>query len=173
MARVGAGRLDWFAAVARTPTLQFMEIVQVKIPCTELPISARWYKALLDLDHHREFVEDGEVAGVVLAHSDGWVLGLRLRSRVPGRPAFPGFDLLSLSVDSREALEAIQVRATNLGGPVSDIVDRGTDGLALDVFDPDGTAIRFLTPSQPEGAGFVGVEFHEGSPPTFYSDRRL
>jgi len=49
----------------------------------------------------------------------------------------------------------------------------GTDGLALDVFDPDGTKIRFLTPSEPEGAGFVGVELREGEPPTFYKERRL
>jgi len=150
-----------------------MQIVQVKIPCTDLRISARWYKALLELDHHREFVEDGEVAGVVLVHHDGWVLGLRLRTKVPGEPTFPGFDLLSLSIDDRVGLETIKARATSLGSRVGDIVERGTDGLALDVFDPDGTAIRFLTPSEPEGAGFIGVEFREGEPPTFYKERRL
>ncbi|MEP7092143.1 MAG: hypothetical protein ABI776_18725, partial [Nocardioidaceae bacterium] len=127
----------------------------------------------LGLDHHREFVEVGEVAGVVLSHPDGWVLGLRLRTRVPGSPAFPGFDLLSLSVDDRAGLEAIRATATSLGGRVSDIFDRGTDGLALDVFDPDDTVIRFLTPSQPEGARFTGVEFHDGGSPTFYTERRL
>ena len=150
-----------------------VKIIQVKIPCTDLRISARWYTALLDLDHHREFVEDGEVAGVVLSHPDGWVLGLRLRTRVPGSPAFPGFDLLSLSVEDRAALEAIRATAVRLGGRVGDIADRGTDGFAMDVFDPDGTAIRFLTPSHPEGARFAGVEFHDGGPPTFYTERRL
>lgn len=154
-------------------TVLLMQIVQVKIPCTDLRVSARWYKALLDLDHHREFVEDGEVAGVVLVHSDGWVFGLRLRTRVPGEPRFPGFDLLSLSVEDRVGLETIRARAASLGSQVGDIVDRGTDGLALDVFDPDGTAIRFLTPAEPEGAGFLGVEFREGGPPTFYKVRRL
>lgn len=148
-----------------------MNIVQVKIPCTDLRVSAAWYSALLDLKHHREFVEEGEVAGVVLAHSEGWVLGLRLRTRVP--PTFPGFDLLSLSVEDRVGLEAVKARATSLGGQVSDIIDRGTDGPALDVFDPDGTAIRFLVPGTPETAGFVGVEFQQGSEPTFYDERRV
>lgn len=152
-----------------------MNIVQVKIPCTDLRVSAAWYSALLDLMHRREFVEEGEVAGVVLAHSDGWFLGLRLRTRVPGQPAFPGFDLLSLSVEDRLELERVQARATTLGGRVSGIIDRGTDGPALDVFDPDGTAIRFLAPGAPEAeaAGFVGVEFRQGSPPVFYDERRV
>jgi catechol 2,3-dioxygenase-like lactoylglutathione lyase family enzyme len=150
-----------------------MQIVQVKIPCTDLRVSVPWYKALLELDHHREFVEEGEVAGVVLGHADGWVLGLRLRTRVPGEPKFPGFDLLSLSVDDRAGLEEIRARATSLGSQIGDIVDRGTDGLAMDVFDPDGTAIRFLTPSELGGAGFIGVEFREGEPPTIYNERRL
>ncbi|MEO8830353.1 hypothetical protein [Lapillicoccus sp.] len=120
-----------------------------------------------------EFVEEGEVAGVVLAHPEGWVLGLRLRTRVPGQPALQGFDLLSLSVKDRVELEAVKARATSLGGRVSDIFDRGTDGPGLDVFDPDGTAIRFLAPGTPEATGFVGVEFRQGSPPTFYNERRV
>jgi catechol 2,3-dioxygenase-like lactoylglutathione lyase family enzyme len=150
-----------------------MNIVQVKIPCTDLRVSAAWYTALLDLTHHREFVEEGEVAGVVLAHAEGWVLGLRLRTRVPGQPDFPGFDLFSLSVEDRAELEAVRTRATSLGFRVGDLLDRGTDGPALDVFDPDGTAIRFLTPGTPGGTGFVGVEFQEGGPPTFYGERRV
>jgi catechol 2,3-dioxygenase-like lactoylglutathione lyase family enzyme len=154
-------------------TLLRMNIVQVKIPCTDLRLSAAWYSALLDLEHHREFVEEGEVAGVVLAHPDGWVLGLRLRTRVPGEPAFPGFDLLSLSVRDRGELEALRARAATLGGRTGDIFDRGADGPGLDVFDPDGTAIRFLAPGTGQWAGFVGVEFNEGRPPTFYDQRRL
>ncbi len=153
--------------------LHFMNIVQVKIPCSDLRVSASWYSALLDLKLRREFVEHGEVAGVVLAHCEGWVLGLRLRTRVPGQPAFPGFDLLSLSVQDLPELERVQARATTLGGRVSDILDRGTDGPALDVFDPDGTAIRFLAPGAPEAAGFVGVEFRQGRPPIFYNERRI
>lgn len=154
-------------------TLVPMKIVQVKIPCTDLRVSAGWYSALLGLKHHREFVEEGEVAGVVLAHPEGWVLGLRLRTRVPGQPAFQGFDLFSLSVEDRGELEAVKARATSLGGRVSKIIDRGSDGPALDVFDPDGTAIRFLSPGTPETVGFVGVEFQQGLPPTFYDERRV
>ncbi|MEO7421613.1 MAG: VOC family protein [Ornithinibacter sp.] len=150
-----------------------MKIVQVKIPCTDLRVSAAWYSALLGLKHHREFVEEGDVAGVVLLHSDGWVLGLRLRTRVPGQPVLEGFDLLSLSVEDRVELEAVKARAMSLGGWVSDIIDRGEDGPALDVFDPDGTAIRFLAPGTPDAAGFVGVEFQQDRPPTFYDERRV
>lgn len=150
-----------------------MNIVQVKIPCTDLRVSAAWYSALLELDYHREFVEQGEVAGVVLAHSEGWVLGLRLRTRVPGQPSFQGFDLFSVSVENPGQLEAVKARATSLGGRVSDIINRGTDGPALDVFDPDGTAIRFLAPGARRVPTFVGVEQQQGGPPTFYDQRRL
>ena len=90
---------------------------------------------------------------VVPGPPTGGGLGLRLRTKGPGEPQFPGFGLLSLSGDDRVGLEAIRARATSLGSQIGDIVDRGTDGLALDVFDPDGTVIRFLTPSAPEGQG--------------------
>lgn len=153
--------------------LLLMDIVQVKIPCTDLRVSAPWYSALLNLEHHREFVEEGEVAGVVLAHPEGWVLGLRLRRRVPGQPNFSGFDLFSLRVNDRVELEAVKARATDLGGGVSHFIDRGGDGPAFDVFDPDGTAIRFLAPGAANETGFVGVEFQKSGPPTFYGERRL
>lgn len=58
---------------------------------------------------------------------------------------------------------------------MSDIIDRGTDGPALDVFDPDRTAIRFLAPGAPEAeaARFVGVEFRQGGPPILYDEHRF
>jgi len=96
-----------------------------------------------------------------------------LRSRVPGQPKLSGFDLFSLGVQDRAELEAVRTRATDLGGRVSDLIDRGADGPALDVFDPDGTAIRFLASGAGNETGFVGVEFQRSGPPIFYDERRL
>ena len=99
-------------------------IRQIKIPVSELQRSVDWYCALLGVRLHREFVEEDELAGAVLLHPAGFVISVRLRSRVPGNPYFPGFDLFSLGVESIADLEELRARATSLGSPRSDIVDR-------------------------------------------------
>jgi len=148
-------------------------IRQIKIPVSELQRSVDWYCALLGVRLHREFVEEDELAGAVLLHPAGFVISVRLRSRVPGNPYFPGFDLFSLGVESIADLEELRARATSLGSPRSDIVDRGTDGYHLDIFDPDGTAIRFITPGDAQGPAFAGVVFDGHGAPTFYEKPRL
>lgn len=132
-----------------------------------------WYASLLGLELHREFVENGYLAGAVLSHPAGFVISVRLRSLVPGAPSFAGFDLFSLGVAGRDDLELLQSRARELGAAHGEIVDRGMDGLHLDIADPDGTLVRFLTPPAVDGAGFVGLSFDDNGLPTFYSDPLL
>lgn len=150
-------------------------IQQVKVPVSDLALSVRWYADLLDLTLMREFVEDGVVAGAVLTDvARSYLIGLRRRDRVPGQPgATPGFDLFSLGVAGRQDLEGLAARCAALGIQASEIADRGPDGLALDVPDPDGTTIRFLTPFAEDGPPFAGVEFSPSGPPTFYTEPRL
>jgi len=155
------------------PIPAVLSIRQVKIPVTDLRRSVEWYASLLGLELHREFVENGYLAGAVLSHPAGFVISVRLRSLVPGAPSFAGFDLFSLGVAGRDDLELLQSRARELGATHGEIVDRGMDGLHLDIADPDGTLVRFLTPPAVDGAGFVGLSFDDNGLPTFYSDPLL
>lgn len=155
------------------PVPAVLNIRQVKIPVTDLRRSVEWYTSLLGLKLHREFVEDGELAGAVLLHPAGFAISVRLRTLVPGAPSFAGFDLFSLGVASRDDLELLLPRARELGAAHGEIVDRGNDGLHLDIADPDGTLVRFLTPAAVDGAGFVGVSFDHSGVPTFYANPRL
>ena len=155
------------------PVPAVLSIRQVKIPVTDLRRSVEWYTSLLGLKLLRKFVEDGELAGAVLSHPAGFVISVRLRSLVPGAPSFAGFDLFSLGVASRDELDLLLSRAIELGAAHGEIVDRGIDGLHLDIADPDGTLVRFLTPAAVDGAGFVGVSFDDSGVPTFYSNPLL
>lgn len=163
--------------------LTILGIQQIKIPVTDLARSVEWYSTLLELELHREFVEAGELAGAVMAHPGGFVLSVRLRGRVPGKPSFAGFDLFSLGVASRYDLETLASRAILLGSEHGDIVDRGVDGYHLDIADPDGVLVRFLAPADTgadaanppavDGTKFVGVSFDDDGAPSFYTTPRL
>jgi hypothetical protein len=123
----------------------------------------------------REFVEDGQVVGAVLSPRAGgdFVLSVRLRDYIPGHPQMPGFDLLSLRVADVAALREVIERCGEVGAVHGEIVDRGSDGHHLDVTDPDGTNIRFLTHGAPDGPRFAGVVFAADEPPSFYDQPRL
>lgn len=154
--------------------VSLLAICQVKVPVTDLARSARWYMELLDLRLVREFVEDGQVVGAVLAPTTaGFVISVRLRNRIPGQPKMPGFDLFSLRVPDLEALHWLAQRCQELGAVHGEIVDRGTDGHHLDVTDPDGTNVRFLTPGSDDAPEFAGVVFAADAPPSFYAESRL
>jgi catechol 2,3-dioxygenase-like lactoylglutathione lyase family enzyme len=167
---------DTGAAPAPAPGgIAVERICQVKIPVSDVQASARWYVGLLGLRLVREFVEDGEVVGAVLADQRGgdFVLSVRDRERIPGRPAMPGFDLLSLRVADVDALHVVLQRCAEVGAAHGEIVDRGPDGHHLDVTDPDGTNVRFLTHGSPDGPAFAGVVFMPDAPPAFYDQPRL
>ena len=160
---------------------EVLGIRQIKIPVTDLARSVRWYGALFGLRLHREFVEQGVLAGAVLAHPSGFVLSVRLRERIPGSPLLAGFDLFSLGVSSRDDLEVVAAQAHRLSSECSEIVDRGVDGYHLDVADPDGMMIRLLAPPNDKSAiqrgidpaHFVGVSFDSAAVPSFYGVPRL
>ena len=154
--------------------LRLRGVQQVKVPVSDLQASVDWYCRFLELRVVREFVEAGVLAGATLfSDRSGLMLSLRRRDRVPGSPSFAGFDLFSVGVEGLEDLEAIIARAETLGATCSEVVDRGPDGHHLDVTDPDGTHIRFLTPFAPGWATFGGVEFDGDGFPSFYSEPRL
>ncbi len=149
-------------------------ILQVKIPVSDLRRSVEWYSRAFDLRLGWEFVEDGVVRGAVLTDpSTGLLVGLRHREVVPGQPAFPGFDLFSFGVASPEVLANLVERFDALGVEHGPLFDRGPGGgVQLDVPDPDGTVIRFLSPFG-DHPPFLGLEFHRDGPPTSYDSPRL
>lgn len=161
------------AADARRPfTVQ--RIRQVKVPVTDLQRSVTWYGDLLGMELIREFVEEGELTGAVIANREaGFIIGLRLRSHIPGHPAMPGFDLFSLEVTGLDDLDDLRAHCDRIGATCGPIVDRGPDGHHLDVEDPDKTMIRFLTPPAADAPAFGGVEFDDDGRPDFYDTPRL
>ncbi|MGN6161759.1 MAG: VOC family protein [Marmoricola sp.] len=155
-------------------SVEIEAICQVKVPVTDLRRSVQWYTALLDLRLVREFVEGDTVVGAVLAPTvGGFVISVRLRDHIPGQPQMPGFDLFSLRVADVDALHAVERRCAEVGAVAGEIVDRGSDGHHLDVTDPDGTNIRFLTHGAPDAPDFAGVVFPDDGPPSFYTESRL
>lgn len=155
-------------------TFTIQRVRQVKVPVTDLQRSVNWYRALLGMQLIREFVEEGALAGATIAHRHaGFVIGLRLRDRIDSRPSMPGFDLFSLEVAGLDDLRALSDHCDELGVNHGEIFDRGPDGHHLDVEDPDGTVIRFLTPPEPDAPAFTGVSFDEAGRPSFYDTPRL
>jgi catechol 2,3-dioxygenase-like lactoylglutathione lyase family enzyme len=147
---------------------------QVKIPVSDLRTSALWYTALLDLELAREFVEDGVLRGAVFINrSNDVVVALRDREVIPGQPEFAGFDLFALQVASRAGLDEVIAHCDRLGVKHTEIHERGPDGAALDVPDPDGTVVRFIWPGEANVPGFAGVESGSAGAVTFYDTPRL
>ena len=149
-------------------------IQQVKIPVSDLQRSVAWYTRVFGLHLSWEFVENGVIRGAVLTDDTrSFLIGLRDRTVIPGQPSFPAFDLFSFGVASVADLDDLARRFDALGVEHGPLVDRGPGGgVQLDVPDPDGTVIRFLSPFG-EHADFTGVEFHSNGPPTFYQTPRL
>lgn len=154
--------------------LPIVGVRQIKLPVSDLAISARWYSDLFDLELANEFYEDGAVRGVVLAdHDAGFVIGLRERAYCSSSPTLDGFDVCAFMLRSAEEMSTVIARCDELGIDHGEVDDRGAFGLAMDVSDPDGTVLRFVAGPHtgPPGA-FAGVEFGAG-PPSIYDEPRL
>jgi catechol 2,3-dioxygenase-like lactoylglutathione lyase family enzyme len=126
---------------------QLAGIHHVKLPVTDLARSREWYETRLGYRVQIEFVEQGQLMGYVLEHSNGGpLLGLRLN---PERArATAGFDYFAIGVPSKETIEQLAARLTSLGEKHAG-VHWATIGWALPhLHDPDGHEIRFYTHEQ-------------------------
>src|SRR3954454_21439261 len=125
-----------------------MGVRQIKLPVSNLAISARWYADLFDLELANEFFEDAAVRGVVLAdHEAGFVIGLRQREYCASGPILDGFDVCAFMLRSPADMTTVLDRSAELGIEHGDVHDRGDFGVAMDVPDPDGTVLRFVAGS--------------------------
>jgi catechol 2,3-dioxygenase-like lactoylglutathione lyase family enzyme len=147
----------------------------VKIPVTDLQRSVTWYCDLMDLLLWREFIENDELRGAALKSEEGkFSFGLRLREHCASTPDLTGFDVVSLQMATREALELLRNRCADLGATHTEIQDRRANEAVLDVTDPDGTVLRFYWEAptdQPDV--FSGVVFRGDGPPELVSEPRL
>jgi catechol 2,3-dioxygenase-like lactoylglutathione lyase family enzyme len=155
--------------------LPIIGVRQIKLPVSDLAISARWYADLFDLELANEFFEDAAVRGVVLAdHEAGFVIGLRERKYCASSPVLDGFDVCAFMLRTAEEMSTVIDRCAELGVEHGDVHDRGDFGIAMDIADPDGTVLRFVAGAHtgPPGA-FAGIEFNGSGPPIFYDQPRL
>lgn len=115
----------------------------LKLPVTDVARSRQWYVEALGFVPDLEFVEDGILRGVALAHGAASVR-LALRHDPARAVAFAGFDLVALAVGTRDDLDALLETARTAGvtpGPVM----VGREGRACDLVDPDGIVVRLYT----------------------------
>src|SRR5690242_17087416 len=89
-------------------------IHHVKLPVSDLDRSRAWYESRLGYRLTTEFIEDGAVMGLALAHPNGGPdLALRLNPELAARAA--GFDYFAIGVPTKEAIDALAQRLTALG----------------------------------------------------------
>jgi catechol 2,3-dioxygenase-like lactoylglutathione lyase family enzyme len=135
-------------------------IHHVKLPVRDLARSRAWYESRLGYRSAIEFVEQGELMGIVMRHPDGGPdFGLRLD---PARAeAAAGFDYFSIGVPSREAIEDLAARLTSLGEAHAGVHYATIGWILPELHDPDGHEVRFYTTahhSEPPAEGVVRIE---------------
>ncbi|WP_327146019.1 antibiotic biosynthesis monooxygenase [Nocardia sp. NBC_01327] len=134
-------------------------IHHLKLPVTDLERSADWYRTVLgahrltELDHRRA---DGTLFAVIL-DVPGFPGRLELRLDPVTAKALNGYDLLTLSVTDRVAIDDWVARLNTLDIPHSPPIV-ALIGWLLVVPDPDGLRLRFYT-TEPHRLGADAVEF--------------
>jgi catechol 2,3-dioxygenase-like lactoylglutathione lyase family enzyme len=140
-------------------------IAVASLPVTDLARSAAFYRDALGLTYAREFTDGSTVTGCALADFDhGFMITLRRRDTVAGRPDLRGEHPIIVVVPDRDALERTRDRLAAAGyGPTC---GEHADAAWVEIVDPDGIATRFAVPhAEP---AFFGVE-----PNGFYDTPRL
>jgi len=119
-------------------------IHHLKLPVSDLERSRAWYESRLGYVQHVEFVEQGTLMGVGLAHPNGGPdLALRLD---PARAAAAaGFDYFAIGVPDRSAIEALAARLTALGEEHAGVHQASAGWILPLLHDPDGHEVRFYT----------------------------
>ena len=114
----------------------------VKLPVSAVAHSRDWYTGVLGFITDIEFVEDGVLMGVGLAH-EGMPAGIALRHDPERAKAMSGFDALALLVPTREEVHAWKARLDEAGVPHGGIITGHRGGAVLvGLRDPDAIEIR-------------------------------
>jgi catechol 2,3-dioxygenase-like lactoylglutathione lyase family enzyme len=123
---------------------QLNGVHHVKLPVRDLARARAWYESRLGYRGAIEFVENGQLMGIVMRHpSGGPDFALRLD---PARAeAAAGFDYFAIGVPSKQAMDELADRLTALG-EMHGGVHLATIGWILPgLHDPDRHEVRFYT----------------------------
>ncbi len=117
-------------------------IHHVKIPVSDVRVSAEWYERVLGLEVEIEFVEEGELRGVAL-NGAGGTTPIALRQDPERAAALSGFDLFAIGVPTREGVKAWAEHFASIDQRHGGIVTGHRGGSVLvGLHDPDGIEIR-------------------------------
>ena len=119
-------------------------IHHLKLPVTDLARSRAWYESRLGYRVHVEFVEQGQLMGVGLAHPNGGP-PLALRMNPERARAAAGFDYFSIGVPDKDAIDQLAARLTALGEQHAGVHWASIGWILPELHDPDGHEIRFYT----------------------------
>jgi catechol 2,3-dioxygenase-like lactoylglutathione lyase family enzyme len=127
-----------------TETPRLAGVHHLKLPVSDIERSRAWYESRLGYELQVEFVEQGKLMGVGLAHpAGGPELALRLD---PDRAAAAaGFDYFAIGVPDRESIEALAARLTALGEEHAGVHQASAGWILPLLHDPDGHEVRFYT----------------------------
>jgi|SRR5680860_153455 len=97
---------------SQAPTLAGVH--HLKLPVRDLDRSRAWYESRLGFELAVEFVEEGQLMGLLLRHPSGGP-DLALRLEPTRAEAAAGFDFFAIGVPDKECIETVAERLTNLG----------------------------------------------------------
>ncbi len=127
-----------------TDTPVLAGIHHLKLPVTDLARSRAWYESRLGYQVHMEFVEQGQLMGVGMAHPNGGP-PLALRVNPDRARAAAGFDYFSIGVPDKDAIDQLASRLTALGEQHAGAHYASIGWILPELHDPDGHEIRFYT----------------------------
>jgi catechol 2,3-dioxygenase-like lactoylglutathione lyase family enzyme len=94
------------ATMNATDTPVLAGIHHLKLPVTDLARSRAWYESRLGYQVHMQFVEQGQLMGVGMAHPNGGP-PLALRVNPDRARAADGFDYFSIGVPDKDAIDQL------------------------------------------------------------------
>ena len=117
----------------------------IKLPCTDLRASVRWYIEVLGAEPFLEFpdAEDGVVRGVALRFPGGDAT-LALRESPAHAQGLSGFNNVVWRVRDRAAVESWIDRLDRAGVPHSPLIE-ATLGFMVVFSDPDGIELHLYS----------------------------
>jgi catechol 2,3-dioxygenase-like lactoylglutathione lyase family enzyme len=116
----------------------------LKLPVSDLERSRAWYVRTLGFETAREFVEDGRLMGIHLAHPNGGP-GLSLLLDPQQAAAASGFDYFAIAVTGKDEIDALATRFDELGEQHAGVHPAGPGHVLPNLRDPDGFEVRFYT----------------------------
>ena len=146
-------------------------VLLVTIPVSDIAASARWYRDVLQLEYVREF-RAGEAVfacGLVDPRAE-YGIQLRLRDATPAHPDLRGVHPVVLRVAGSAALDAVFDRLRREG--FSPTRGEHSDGAWVEVLDPDGIVLRFMS-DVPRGTTFIGYQFEGEALVTMYDQPKI